>query len=117
MTQYLFDNINTSEIEKICVAECDQSPDGAHCWHAGDVLLVTPPRQKIRCCWCGKNATQNIPPRGIHGTRAYGAVTNNATMYFAEFSDLLQPQLHICGRCGAELDAVRPGKWQCPNCE
>lgn len=25
--------------------------------------------------------------------------------------------IHICGDCGARLDIVRPGKWQCPNCE
>ncbi len=25
--------------------------------------------------------------------------------------------LHTCGKCGAELQIVRPGKWQCPNCE
>lgn len=24
---------------------------------------------------------------------------------------------HYCGDCGARLDIVRPGKWQCPNCE
>lgn len=23
---------------------------------------------------------------------------------------------HICGECGAELEIVRPGKYQCPNC-
>jgi hypothetical protein len=25
--------------------------------------------------------------------------------------------LHICGDCGAELQIVRPGKYQCVNCE
>jgi hypothetical protein len=25
--------------------------------------------------------------------------------------------LHTCGDCGAELEIVRPGKYQCPNCE
>ena len=24
---------------------------------------------------------------------------------------------HFCGTCGAELEIVRPGKYQCPNCE
>jgi len=23
----------------------------------------------------------------------------------------------ICGKCGAKLQIVRPGKWQCPQCE
>lgn len=27
------------------------------------------------------------------------------------------PTYHICGKCGAELQIVRPGKYQCPNCE
>jgi len=30
-----------------------------------------------------------------------------------EFDDTI----HRCGDCGAELDIVRPGKWQCPRCE
>lgn len=25
--------------------------------------------------------------------------------------------LHNCTSCGAELEIVRPGKYQCPNCE
>lgn len=24
---------------------------------------------------------------------------------------------HYCGDCGSRLDIVRPGKWQCPQCE
>lgn len=24
---------------------------------------------------------------------------------------------HHCGDCGTELQIVRPGKWQCPECE
>lgn len=25
--------------------------------------------------------------------------------------------VHTCGRCGSTMDIIRPGKWQCPQCD
>lgn len=33
----------------------------------------------------------------------------------AELAD--EDLLHYCTNCSTPLQAVRPGKWQCPNCE
>ena len=36
----------------------------------------------------------------------------------AAFEECLRAvEVHTCADCGNELQAVRPGKWQCPECE
>jgi hypothetical protein len=35
----------------------------------------------------------------------------------ADLSPTEEDALHTCGDCGAELQIVRPGKYQCVNCE
>lgn len=56
---------------------------------------------RITCPYCG----------GC-GTMAVETGTDSKTVYLYE-EDLL----HICGVCGEEMDIVRPGKYQCPNCD
>lgn len=28
-----------------------------------------------------------------------------------------EDEIHTCGTCGKRMDIVRPGKWQCPECD
>lgn len=43
-----------------------------------------------------------------------GALYASAT--FVGASEELEVEVR-CGKCGAPMEAVRPGKWQCPKCE
>ena len=35
---------------------------------------------------------------------------------YHEFEDDSDAAVHKCGTCGARLEHVRPGHWQCPEC-
>lgn len=49
-----------------------------------------------------------MTPEQTEAVRAWRAVNTLETE---------PPETPACGTCGNALEAVRPGKWQCPKCE
>lgn len=101
--RYLFDNVNTPRGERI-IASLDYSIEDenhASCDHAGRCWLVD---DMVICPACG-------------AVVAYVETQTNAQTGTDAKTIYLDGATHYCMRCGGELDIVRPGKWQCPNCE
>jgi predicted RNA-binding Zn-ribbon protein involved in translation (DUF1610 family) len=77
--------------------------------------------QHVKCPKCGKKGLHYPNHPHAFGYKDYSKIVCRFCGARFKNSSLPEPiydedLLRACGDCGAELQIVRPGKYQCPKC-
>lgn len=58
-----------------------------------------------------------VPQLSIQNTITNAGAQVDSMEPTDDLSDEWEQTPTLCGDCGAQMQIVRPGKWQCPDCE